>query len=63
MQRAIPRKADAGAIPRNADAGAKGNKSCGRMTDRIISNKRTVSPDKISSDERTVSSDSPTPTT
>ncbi|KAI3994304.1 hypothetical protein MKX01_012561 [Papaver californicum] len=55
MQRAIPRK---------ADTGAKGNyKSCGRMTDRIISDKRTVSPDKISSDKRTVSSDPPTPTT
>ncbi|KAI3957882.1 hypothetical protein MKW92_037238 [Papaver armeniacum] len=29
------------------------NKSCGRMTDKIISDKRTVSPDKISSDKRT----------
>ncbi|RZC78084.1 hypothetical protein C5167_003906 [Papaver somniferum] len=52
MQRAVSRK---------ADAGAKGNKSCGRMTDKIISDKRTVSPDKISSDKRT--EDSPKPTT
>ncbi|KAI3980479.1 hypothetical protein MKX01_008896 [Papaver californicum] len=50
-------------IPRKADAGAKGSNSCGRMTDRIISDKRTVSPDKISFDKRTVLSDSPTPTT
>ncbi|KAI3927496.1 hypothetical protein MKW92_026497, partial [Papaver armeniacum] len=28
---------------RKADAGAKGNKSCGRMADKIISDKRTVS--------------------